>query len=92
MDNCHRHYFFFRYLYYFLKSENVHKKELLNVLEDLLTVDPTSELSEEYCKLVTNKTGEWISLNITAFNLFYSLSLNEDRFIYLKISEVREFI
>jgi len=47
-----------RYLYYFLKSENVHKKELLNVLEDLLTVVPTSELSEEYCKLVTNKTDE----------------------------------
>ena len=61
MDNCHT-FFCFRYLYYFLKSENAHSKELLNVLEGLLSVDPTSELSEEYSKLATLKTGEWISL------------------------------
>ena len=63
MDDCHRQYFCFRYLYFFLKSENAHTKELLDVLEGLLSVDPTSELSEEYCKLATHKTGEWISLN-----------------------------
>lgn len=62
MDNCHKQYFCFRYLYYFLKSENAHAKELLNVLEGLLRVDPTSELSEEYSKLASQKTGEWISL------------------------------
>jgi len=40
-----------RYLYYFLKSEDTDKQELCNVLEDLLRVDPTSELSEKYVKL-----------------------------------------
>ena len=55
-------FFCFRYLYYFLKSENAHTKELLNVLEGLLRVDPTSELNEEYCMLATHKTGKWISL------------------------------
>ena len=49
---------FFRYLYYFLKSENAHKKELCNVLEGLLSVDPTSELNEEYTKLATHEAGE----------------------------------
>jgi len=47
-----------RYLYYFLKNENAHTKELLSVLEGLLSVDPTTELSEEYCKLATHKTDE----------------------------------
>ena len=58
MECCHMHYFCFRYLYYFLKNENAHTKELLSVLEGLLSVDPTTELSEEYCKLATHKTGE----------------------------------
>lgn len=54
----HTYYFCIRYLYYFLKNENAHTKELLGVLEGLLSVDPTTELSEEYCKLATHKTGE----------------------------------
>lgn len=54
----HVYYFCIRYLYYFLKNENAHTKELLGVLEGLLSVDPTTELSEEYCKLATHKTGE----------------------------------
>lgn len=60
MDNCHICCFCFRYLYYFLKSENAHKKELCEVLEGLLSVDPTTELNEEYTKLATHKTGQWI--------------------------------
>ena len=55
---CHMYYFCFRYLYYFLKNENAHTKELLSVLEGLLSVDPTTELSDDYCKLATHKTGE----------------------------------
>ena len=49
--------FLFRYLFYFLKSENANKKELCEVLEGLLSVDPTSELSEEYVKLASHKNG-----------------------------------
>ena len=52
------YYFCFRYLYYFLKNENAHTIELLSVLEGLLSVDPTTELSDDYCKLATHKTGE----------------------------------
>ena len=49
----------FRYLYYFLKSENADAQELCSVLEALLCVDPTSELSEEYVKLRMCGSGEW---------------------------------
>ena len=77
----------FRYLYYFLKSENAHTKELLNVLEGLLHVDPTSELSEEYTQLATHRTGEWILLNITLSLTYFTNSLNENRFIHSKIPD-----
>ena len=47
-----------RYLYYFLKEEKTDRLELCNVLEGLLHIDPTSELSEEYIKLKMHETGE----------------------------------
>ena len=47
-----------RYLYYFLKEEKTDRLELCNVLEGLLHIDPTSELSEEYIKLKMHETGD----------------------------------
>lgn len=49
---------FNRYLYYFLKTECASKEELCAVLEDLLNVDPTSELSKDYIKLAKHKNGK----------------------------------
>ena len=45
-------------MYYFLKNERTDKQELCSVLEELLRVDPTSELSEEYTKLRMHQTGK----------------------------------
>ncbi|XP_078382190.1 LOW QUALITY PROTEIN: TATA box-binding protein-associated factor RNA polymerase I subunit A-like [Oculina patagonica] len=63
----------YRYLYYFLKSENANKKELCDILEGLLSVDPTSELSEEYVKLASLKTDESKGLLDTLGALFIKL-------------------
>lgn len=49
---------FNRYLYYFLKNECASKEELCAVLEGLLNVDPTSELSKDYIKLAKHKNGK----------------------------------
>ena len=40
-----------RYLYNFLKSEEAKKEELCRVLEPLLLLDPSSELTQEYTTL-----------------------------------------
>ena len=52
---------FSRYLYYFLKREGSDEQELCSVLEGLLEVDPTSDLSDEYTKLRMHQTRKWKS-------------------------------
>ncbi|XP_048589937.1 TATA box-binding protein-associated factor RNA polymerase I subunit A isoform X2 [Nematostella vectensis] len=68
-----------RYLYHFLKGDIRPRPQLISVLEGLLHVDPTSELAEEYCKLLSGYEKEQTSIRKSLVTLFHKLDHFDSR-------------